>query len=208
MNWLKRFPHYAVFAGVLLLLAALLLRLIARDTALLLAFDGAVVAFLLTLSWRLRPATPAMLRAGAAEPGHAVLRLVALLVLAVVLVGLAAELRGGGHDPARLLLAAGSLAMAWLFANSLFALHYMHLFYKPVGSSIGGGLDFPGGDDHPDFSDFLYFAFTIGMTFQVSDVAITSRPVRRLVLVHGLSAFAFNIAVIALTVSLVASALA
>uniref|UniRef100_UPI0012E2EDEA hypothetical protein n=1 Tax=Sandarakinorhabdus oryzae TaxID=2675220 RepID=UPI0012E2EDEA len=93
MNGLKRFPHYAAFAGVMLVLAIVLLQLMARDAALLLAFDGAVIAFLVTLSWRMRPATPAMLRAAAAEPGHAVLRILALLVLAVVLVGLAAELR-------------------------------------------------------------------------------------------------------------------
>ena len=165
------------------------------------------MAFLVVLMLRMRSATPAMLRAGAAEPGHAVLRSMALLVLAVVLIGLAAELRSGGRDPANLLLAAASLAMAWLFANSLFALHYMHLFYKPVGKSIGGGLEFPGGDAHPDFGDFLYFGFTVGMTFQVSDVVTTTRPIRRLVLVHGLLAFAFNIAVIALTISLAASAL-
>ena len=208
MNWLKRFPHYAAFAATMAVGLAVLLRLMARDAALLLAFDSAVVVFLVVLMLRMRPATPAMLRAGAAEPGHAVLRIMALLVLGVVLIGLAAELRGGGHDPERLKLGAGSLTMAWLFANSLFALHYMHLFYKPVDGHIGEGLEFPGDDTQPDFGDFLYFAFTIGMTFQVSDVVITARHIRRLVLVHGLLAFAFNIAVIALTVGLMASALA
>lgn len=208
MTALARFPHYAVFAALLPLLLILLLPHVSRDAALLLAFDGAVLGFLATLALRMRRATPQLLRARAAEPGHAVLRILALLVLAVVLVGLAAELRGGGRDTTGLLLAAASLSMAWLFAGSLFALHYMHLFYKPAGTSIGGGLEFPGHDAHPDFSDFLYFAFTISMTFQVSDVVITARSIRRLVLVHGLLAFAFNIAVIALTVSLVASALA
>ncbi|WP_353216602.1 DUF1345 domain-containing protein [Sandarakinorhabdus sp.] len=208
MNWLKRFPHYTAFAGLMAILLALLPQIMPRDTALLLAFDASVIAFLVALAVRMRPATPAMLRARAAEPGHAVLRVMALLVLAVVLVGLAAELRSGDRDPDILLLAAGSLTMAWLFANSLFSLHYMHLFYEPVGKSISGGLEFPGDDVDPDFSDFLYFAFTIGMTFQVSDVVITTRAIRRVVLVHGMLAFAFNIAVIALTVSLVASALA
>jgi len=208
MNWLKRFPHYAAFASLMALLLAVLPRLMARDAALLLAFDSAVIGFLGTLAVRMRTETPAMLRAGAAEPGHAVPRVMALLVLAVVLIALAAELRSGAHDPGSLLLAAGSLCLAWLFANSLFSLHYMNLFYRPIGKTIGGGLVFPGDDGHPDFGDFLYFAFTIGMTFQVSDVVITARSMRRLVLAHGLLAFAFNIAVIALTVSLVASALA
>ena len=207
MTGLKRFPHYAAFAGTMGLVMALLLGRVPRDVALLLAFDAAVLAFLATLALRMRSATPTTLQARAAEPGHAVLRILALLVLAVVLTGLAAELKGGGKNPANLLLTAGSLSMAWLFANSLFALHYMYLFYKPANHRIGGGLQFPGQDAHPNFGDFLYFAFTIGMTFQVSDVVITARPIRRLVLIHGLLAFVFNIAVIALTVSLVASAL-
>lgn len=208
MSWLKRFPHYAAFAGVTLVLLAMLSRLLSRDAALLLAFDGGVIAFLVALTLRMRRASPAALRARAAEPGHAVLRIMALLVVAIVLVALALELRGGAHDPPRLLLAAGSLTMAWLFANSLFALHYMHLFYQPAGKAIAGGLAFPGDEGHPDFGDFLYFAFTIGMTFQVSDVVITARGLRRLALIHGLLAFLFNIAVIAVTVSLVGSALA
>ncbi|MEI6485812.1 MAG: DUF1345 domain-containing protein [Sphingomonadales bacterium] len=208
MNWLKRFPHYAAFAGVMLALLAALPGLGLREAALLLAFDGGVIAFLAALAWRMRGRSPVQLRAGAAEPGHAVLRSMALLVMAVVLFGLATEMKGGAHDPQRLLLAAGSLSMAWLFANSLFSLHYMHLYYQPAGKDIAAGLEFPGDDAHPDFGDFLYFAFTIGMTFQVSDVVITTRPVRRLALAHGLLAFGFNIAVIAVTVSLVASALA
>ncbi|WP_164156867.1 DUF1345 domain-containing protein [Sandarakinorhabdus rubra] len=204
MNALRRFPHYAAFAGVMLPLLALLWPRTGLDIALLLAFDMAVLAFLATLGWRMRKATPALLRAAAAEPGHALLRIFALLIVAVVLTGVASELGRGGSGV--LLLAGVSLSMAWLFANNLFALHYMHIFYGEGGGK--GGLRFPEPADHPDFWDFCYFAFTIGMTFQVSDVEITSSSIRRLALAHGLLAFAFNIAVIALTVSLVASALA
>lgn len=207
MSWLKRFPHFAAFALVMAGLLAGLLPLIARDAALLMAFDGGAVAFFVALAVLMRPATPEMLRAGAAEPGHAVVRTTALLILGVVLIGLAAELRGGSKDPASLVLAAGSLTMAWLFANTLFCLHYMHLYYQPAGRDVSRGLEFPGADAQPDFGDFLYFGFTVGMTFQVSDVVITARPIRRLALAHSLAAFAFNIAVIALTVSMVASAL-
>lgn len=205
MKSLRRFPHYAAFAGVLAAGLALLLPGLGRDVALLLAFDAAVLAFLVALGLRMRGATPARLSAAAAEPGHAVLRGIALLVVAVVLTAVAAELGHDSRETGGLLLAAGSLSMAWLFANALFALHYMHLCYRPGPAQ--GGLSFPGSETHPDFWDFAYFAFTVGMTFQVSDVVITARPIRRLVLAHGLLAFAFNIAVIALTVSLVASAL-
>ncbi|WP_310496403.1 DUF1345 domain-containing protein [Sandarakinorhabdus sp.] len=208
MKALARFPHFLVFAGILALLWPMLLRHLSTDTALLLGFDVAVLGFLLTLARRMHRTPVGILRSRAAEPGHGVLRVIAMVVIAVVLVAVAKELGEGGRATGGLILAAGSLSMAWLFANSLFALHYMHLYYQPgTASGDRGGLVFPGDRKHPDFWDFCYFAFTIGMTFQVSDVVITATTVRRLVLLHSLLAFAFNIAVIALTVSLVASAI-
>jgi uncharacterized membrane protein len=68
------------------------------------------------------------------------------------------------------------------------------------------GLEFPG-EDPPDFFDFAYFSFVVGMTFQVSDVQVTSRQMRRLVLMHGLLSFAFNTVVVALSINLAATLL-
>ena len=95
-----------------------------------------------------------------------------------------------------------TLVLAWLFANSVYALHYAHVYYFGSGEAgePPGGIDFPG-TRSPDYSDFAYFAFTLGMTFQTSDVAISEPSVRRLVLVQCLASFVFNIGVIAFTIN-------
>jgi uncharacterized membrane protein len=83
----------------------------------------------------------------------------------------------------------------------MFALHYAHEFYGEDEGSAGG-LAFPGGDSTPDYWDFVYFAFVVGMTSQVSDVAITSREIRRTVTAHGIVSFVFNVALLALTINI------
>ena len=86
-----------------------------------------------------------------------------------------------------------------------FALHYAHQYYRPAHTLSSGvnGLDFPK-DPHPDYWDFLYFSFVIGMTAQVSDVQVLTRRWRRLVLAHGILSFLFNTAVLALSINLLA----
>ena len=102
----------------------------------------------------------------------------------------------------------GTLAVSWLLTQAVFALRYAHEFYANSGAkgSVAGGLDFPQ-EDKPDYWDFLYFAIVLGMTFQVSDVQITSRMLRRLATLHGLLGFIFNTVIIALTVNLASSVL-
>jgi len=101
-----------------------------------------------------------------------------------------------------------TLFLSWLVTQVVFALRYAHEYYErqPGASRVDGGLDFPGGLP-PDYWDFLYFAMVLGMTFQVSDVQITSRKMRRLATVHGLIGFLFNTVIIALTVNIAASLL-
>lgn len=94
-----------------------------------------------------------------------------------------------------------SLLLIWLFANSTYALHYAHDYYAATpDGAIKGGLEFPG-TPSPSYSDFAYFAFTLGMTFQTSDVAITAPALRRVALLHCFAAFVFNIGVIAFTIN-------
>ena len=112
---------------------------------------------------------------------------------------------GAGRMPAQLALATTTILLSWIFVHVIFALHYAHEFY--AAKPRGGGLTFPGGDD-PDYWDFLYFSLVIGMTSQVSDVAVTGRMIRRTVAAHGVVSFLFNAALIALTVNIAASALA
>jgi len=100
-----------------------------------------------------------------------------------------------------LALAGATILLSWTFIHSIFALHYAHEFYDVDG----GGLAFPGGDAEPDYWDFVYFSFVIGMTSQVSDVGVTAKNIRRTVTAHGILAFLFNTTLLALTVNIAAS---
>jgi len=100
-----------------------------------------------------------------------------------------------------------AILCSWSLTHSAFALHYAHNYYRkddsaPQSSEVGG-LNFPD-EDRPDYWDFLYFALVIGMTSQVSDVTISSRSLRRLALVHGVLAFIFNTAILALSINIIA----
>jgi uncharacterized membrane protein len=106
----------------------------------------------------------------------------------------------GGPPSLRVALLVGTLLLSWLMTHTAFALRYAHEYY----SARGGGLEFPG-EKKPDYWDFFYFSLVLGMTFQVSDVQITSRKLRRLATVHGLLAFLFNTVILALSVNIGAS---
>ena len=103
----------------------------------------------------------------------------------------------------KVLIVAGTLVLSWLLTQVVFALRYAHEYYSRSDGAeeLDGGLDFPK-EDCPDYWDFVYFAIVLGMTFQVSDVQITSRKFRRLATLHGLLGFLFNTVIIALTVNL------
>ena len=99
---------------------------------------------------------------------------------------------------------------SWMLVHTVFGLRYGHTYYGdpdgPGPKTHAGGLRFPG-DRDPDYVDFAYFAFVIGMTFTVSDVAITSRDFRKLALVHGMLSFGFNTVILALAISTVSNVL-
>ena len=98
-------------------------------------------------------------------------------------------------------LAAVTIIFAWAVTQVVFTLHYAHEFYRP--GSVDQGLAFPA-DTHPDYWDFFYFATSIGAASQTSDVAVRSKPLRRLVTLHAIISFFFNTAVLALTINLAA----
>jgi uncharacterized membrane protein len=101
-----------------------------------------------------------------------------------------------------LILATITIGLSWAFIHTMFALHYAHEFYDQSGVR---GLAFPGGEEEPDYWDFVYFSLVIGMTAQVSDVGITTKEIRRTVAAHGVVSFFFNAALLALTVNIAAS---
>jgi uncharacterized membrane protein len=128
----------------------------------------------------------------------------ALASLGAIIAELGSSSTGGNRRPAQLVLATITIVLSWALIHTIFALHYAHEFYDETGAR---GLVFPGGDEHPDYWDFVYFSFVIGMTSQVSDVGITTKQIRRTVAAHGVVSFVFNVALLALTVNIAASAL-
>ncbi|MBY0382138.1 MAG: DUF1345 domain-containing protein [Xanthobacteraceae bacterium] len=115
------------------------------------------------------------------------------------------ELHLSQRAPTHLMLAAATIILSWAAIHTTFALHYAHEYYR---HSKGGGLAFPGdGSEPPDYWDFVYFSFVIGMTAQVSDVGITDRIIRRTAIAHGVVSFIFNTALLALMVNIAASAI-
>ena len=106
----------------------------------------------------------------------------------------------------RIAIAISGMLFSWFLIHTIFTLRYAHLYYgdhetKP--NTHAGGLEFPD-DSKPEYLDFAYYSFVLGMTFQVSDVQITSKRLRSLAMLHGLLSFVFNTIMIALTINLIA----
>lgn len=111
-----------------------------------------------------------------------------------------------------ILLAIGAVIISWFLLHTIYTLRYAHLYYDPDIDTDGetravGGLQFPGRKE-PDYLDFVYFSFIVGMTFQVSDVNITSRQIRRVCILHALMSFAFNTAILALSINVISGMVA
>ncbi len=191
-----------IFLVASAVLVAMKLRL---ATAILLAFDLAAVVFLSILARLFNKASTTHMRsqAKAQDTGRWGILWSGIVLSTVVLVALGSELHAakvGGM--LALTVGATSVVLSWLFLNTMFAMHYAHGFYGDFGDKHTG-LEFPG-TEQPDYWDFVYFAIVIGMCFQVSDVQITSKYLRRVVLLHSVIAFFFNVFIIAITVNIVA----
>jgi uncharacterized membrane protein len=169
-------------------------------------FDTAATIFLLSLIWVVRGSDAGTMREHAAQndANRGLLLGITGAVMAVVLVTVAAEL--GAQQKASMVtksLIVATLALAWLFSNAVYSLHYAHLFYGKADSGKGdyGGLEFEGDTREPLYWDFIYFAFTLGMTFQTSDTGISSPRLRKIAVIHSFAAFVFNIGVLAFTIN-------
>ena len=114
------------------------------------------------------------------------------------------ELNANGMERIlHLLILVITIVLSWLTTQVLFGLRYAHLFYIRLVGDAQRGLEFPG-EPNPDYWDFFYFSLVIGMTFQVSDVKIADRHLRRLAAAHAFISFLFNMVLLALTVNLAA----
>ncbi|MCA8867577.1 MAG: DUF1345 domain-containing protein [Rhodobacteraceae bacterium] len=171
----------------------------------LVGFDGAALIFLASALFSMRGTDPVKMRDRAqlydAQPIW--LFAITMAVLAIVLIAVTVETNGKGAPVETKITPLATLAIAWFFSNMVFALHYAHMYYRNSNGQDAGGLELPDGEP-PTYIDFCYFSFVIGMTFQVSDIDITSRDIRAASLVHSLIAFFFNVGVIALSVNIVA----
>lgn len=202
-------PHFSTAAALFLVLLATLIGAgLGLARALLLAFDVAALVFLVTVAVMFARSPTALIRARVAEQdaGRWGVLWSGVVVSSVAVVALGIELHASDHGGVvEIALAAASLVLSWCFLNTMFGLHYAHEYYS--GDPKEKALVFPGDDEpgrEPDYWDFMYFAFVLGMTFQVSDVAIARRSVRRVALVHGIIAFFFDVFILALSVNVVA----
>jgi uncharacterized membrane protein len=179
-------------------------------TCLLLAFDGGAALFVALVLRTMTRASRSDMKtlANIEDEKRNTSLLVGSLVATATLLAVFAELRGLDRQEAVTAavhagVAIATIVLSWSFMNCMFALHYAHEYYRDVSpEKPRAGLVFPGRNE-PDYWDFLYFSFVIGMTFQVSDVQIEDRGLRRIVLFHGLLAFLFNVLVLSLTINIV-----
>jgi uncharacterized membrane protein len=203
-----------LYAGVIGLLIGLLPLPIPWQSKALLAWSGGAATYLV-LAWLLAihfDAERTRERAQAQDQPGVLLFLILFLSVFASSAAIALMLQHVkdldtaprlGH----LALSMLSLGASWLLMQTIFAFRYAHVFYQQeLMNKKGGGLEFPG-KLPPDYYDFLYYAHVVGMTSQVSDVVVTSRTMRHLTLLHSVSAFAFNMLVLALSINVMAGAM-
>ncbi|MEN2787631.1 DUF1345 domain-containing protein [Sphingomonas qilianensis] len=193
-----RFLAFTITFGIGL---GLLIPLLGKGRGTMAAFDIAALLFLLIVAPLLAARADDMRKHAKDNDANRVLLLgLTGTVMAVILISVDSEMLDGKSDALGTALIVGTLALAWLFSNMVYALHYAHLFYSSDNGEDRGGIEVPKTDE-PDYWDFVYFSFTLGMTFQTSDVEITSPHIRRTTIGQCLAAFVFNIGVLAFTIN-------
>jgi uncharacterized membrane protein len=179
------------------------------STSVLAGWDAAVVIYLVwtwSAVWRLSPAQTAQ-RARLEDPSSAVSELVVLGAGTAALAAVGFELAKAGQAAdgrKALLITLGllSIVLSWIVVHSVFTLRYARAYY----SEPDGGIEF-NEEEPPNYLDFAYFAFTIGMTFQVSDTNITSKDVRRVTLYHALLSYLYGAVLLGVVINVVATLL-
>ncbi len=205
----RRQPRLVLSAALAVVIYLLLPATLEIQTRGIIAWDAGCAVFLVAvLTMMLRATIERMERRAKVQDENRIAILV--LCVAAVCVSLFAlgwELHFAKRLPGgagwRTALAALTIVLSWGFTHTIFALHYAHEYYEDPKKPR---LIFPGGVP-PDYTDFLYYAFVVGMTFQVSDVQVAERELRRLTIVHGILSFFFNTVILALAINLAAGLL-
>ena len=203
-----------LFAGfvVMILISPLLPATLSITTRGLLAWDIGVLVFILLAAHLFATSSPDDMPAAAEaeQEGEWTIFWITLCVVIVSFVAVSSEFAAIKTGPPEwrgleVTLVAVTLFLSWLVTHVTFAFRYGHEFYAQDlgGPDVDRGLEFPG-EKEPDYLDFMYFSIVLGMTFQVSDVQITSRKMRRVAALHGLLSFLFNTVIVAFTVNIAA----
>ena len=200
-------PRFILFFALLVAAIPIASAFLDLPDAVMAGFALAAVAFLASCARLFNDEAGQMRKAARDNDANWVILLALTIILSlVVLVTVAGKLTAqqpltiGGKA-----LVVATLALAWAFANAVYTLHYAHLYYTADdGGKDLAGLEFPGDRKEPDYADFAYFAFTLGVALQTSDVDITSPGIRRTVTVHCIAAFVYNLGVLALAVNILA----
>lgn len=216
-SWLKKFNAHQrllISLGV----ACVCFFLLPQDFSLplrLISMWDIAVSFFLLLAWLLiigATAEETDCYTDTQDQSGGIILVVGIVAACVSLFAIGALIGNSKHAPGLQIavyasLSAIAVACSWLIIHTLFAFHYAHCYYRNTDESESRtnqqGLLFPD-EKKPDYLDFAYFSFVIGMTSQVSDVQITSRRMRHLVLIHGLMSFAFNVVIVAITINIIA----
>jgi uncharacterized membrane protein len=195
-------PRFIAFAVASAAAIALLVGPLGLRHGIMAGFDIGAVLFLILSAPLVRNSADDMRESASRnDANRVVLLMITGVVSLVILVAVASELmQRDVPRPWSLALIVGTLSISWIFSNWIYALHYAHLFYSADGDDDAGGLCFPETKE-PDYWDFIYFAFCLGMTFQTSDVSITTGRMRRTVTLHCLAAFVFNLGIIAFSIN-------
>ncbi len=193
--------YSAAALGVLVWLATASLAPFMR---VLLAGDTFFLAHLLAMAVLLSRCDNATFRRRAEQEddGLGIIALITIAALTLSLGSIFALLNHQQVTAGHYVLAMASVPLGWMMLHTVSAFHYAHVFYSPRSDGTGSGADlaFPGGKE-PQPSDFLYYSFVVGMTAQVSDVAILAPRMRRLTLIHAVVSFFFNTVILAIVVN-------
>ncbi len=182
-----------------------------------LAWDCAVFVFLGLLVIMMTQSTPDHMRRRAAVQDQGRLAILLAIIAGaffslLALIFLQKSMKAApDHLVHYLALIGATIFLSWFLVHLIFTLHYAHAYYGPASDEndedgLVGGLEFPS-EKQPDYWDFMYFSFVVGMTCQVSDVQVSGRELRRFTLAHGIVSFFFNTIILALTINIIASLL-
>jgi uncharacterized membrane protein len=218
LNLFKNFdprPRVIIAAGFAALVIAILPNWLHFSTRILCAWNAGADFFLAITWWKMITSTPEKTRRYAETEYEGRLAIFMLIIAAACASVLAIGFLLTDKKALSTVLLSLHLALSimtiigsWLLVHTMFALQYAHNYYQHINRSnpdeIAKGLDFPN-NNHPDYWEFLYYSFVIGMTSQVSDVETTSHDMRRLTLLHGILSFFFNTTILAMSINIIAS---